>query len=119
MKRPLRLVNVNFHSIRNKQAEVLNLIHSSQADVLVGTETWLTPDHLSSEYFPTDQYEVFSKDRPDGYGGVLIAVSREFLFEEVHDMRTGGEGLWVKTTFLVNQHSTLWHSTGQINDQNT
>ena len=80
VKRPLRLANVNFHSIRNKQAEVLNLIHSTQADVLVGTETWLTTDHLSSEYFPTDQYGVFRKDRPDGYGGVLIAVSREFLF---------------------------------------
>ena len=79
-KRPLRLVNVNFHSIRNKQADVLNLIHSIQADVLVGTETWLTTDHLSSEYFPTDQYGVFRKDRPDGYGGVLIVVSREFLF---------------------------------------
>ena len=78
---------------------MLNLIHTTQADVLVGTETWLTPDHLSSEYFPTDQYEVFRKDRPDGYGGVLIAVSREFLFEEVHDMRTDGEGLWVKTNF--------------------
>ena len=94
----IRLVNVNFHSIRNKHAEVLNLIHSTQADVLVGTETWLTPDHLSSEYFPTDRYEVFRKDRPDGYGGVLIAVSREFLFEEVQDMRTDG-GLWVKTNF--------------------
>ena len=99
VKRPLRLVNVNFHSIRNKQAEVLNLIHSTQADALNGTETWLTPDHLNSEYFPTDQYEVFRKDRPDGYGGVLISVSREFLFEEVHDVRTGGEELWVKTNF--------------------
>ena len=86
-------------SIRNKQAEVLNLIHSTQVDVLVGTETWLTPDHLNSEYFLTDQYEVFRKDRPDGYGGVLIAVSRQFIFEEVHDMRTDGEGLWVKINF--------------------
>ena len=119
VKIPLRLVNVNFHSIRNKQAEVLNLIHSTQADVLVGTETWLTPDHLSSEYFPTDQYEVFRKDRPDDYGGVLIAVPRELLFEEVHDMRTDGEGLWVKTNFAGNQHSTLGHSTGQTSDQNT
>ena len=65
VKRPLRLVNLNFHSGTIKQAEVLNLIHSTQADVLVGTETWLTPDHLSSEYFPTDQCEVFRKNRPD------------------------------------------------------
>ena len=56
--------NVFATASRPKRTEVLNLIHSTQADVLVGTETWLTPDHLSSEYFPTDQYEVFHKDRP-------------------------------------------------------
>lgn len=37
-----------------------------------GTETWLSPEINTTEFFPTD-YTVFRQDRSDGYGGVLLA----------------------------------------------
>ena len=37
-----------------------------------GTESWLDPTTFSSEIFPTN-YQVFRKDRSDGYGGVFFA----------------------------------------------
>ena len=40
--------------------------------ILVVSETWLSPDISTSEFFP-DQYNVFRKDRADGFGGVLLA----------------------------------------------
>ena len=80
VKRPLPLVNVNFHSIRNKQAEVLNLIHSTQADVLVGTETWLTPDHLSSEYFPQTRMKYSARtDQTATVGSSLQSPANFYL----------------------------------------
>ncbi len=98
MKQPLRLVSINFQSIKNKKAQVLKLLNSTKADIIVGTETWLTPDFHSSEFFPPNQYKVFRKDRPDGHGGVSIATSREFIFDEVPELNSDCEGLWVKTS---------------------
>jgi len=45
-------------------------IHEHQPDVIFGTETWLTPNIDSTEFFPTG-YLLFQKDSSDGYGGVF------------------------------------------------
>ncbi len=96
---PLRLINVNFQSIKNKKPQLLNLINSMKPDIIVGTETWLTPEHHSSEFFPINQFEIFRRDRPNNaHGGVLIATSREFIFDEVPELNSECEGLWVKTS---------------------
>ena len=39
---------------------------------MIGNESWLNPNIYSSEVFPPE-YNVFRKDRSDGYGGVFIA----------------------------------------------
>ena len=34
---------------------------------------------------------VFRKDRSDGYGGILIAVGKDLLFDEVPELESEGE----------------------------
>jgi len=51
---------------------MFNLINLHNPDFIAATETWLAPSILNSEIFPTG-YDIFRKDRSDGYGGVLFA----------------------------------------------
>jgi hypothetical protein len=67
-------LTINFQSIKNKVPDLHALIDSAQPHVIIGTETWLTKEMHSSEFFP-NEYEVYRRDRPnDPHGGVLIAV---------------------------------------------
>ena len=58
------------------------MIDCSDPDVIIGTETWLNENTHSSELFPPS-YCVIRKDRSDVYGGVLIALKKEFVFEHL------------------------------------
>ena len=50
--------------------------------VVIETESWLSPAALSSEIFPP-KYQVFRKDRMDGYGGVFLALDGCFICSEI------------------------------------
>ena len=75
---PLRTLVVNCQSIRGngKQGLLQNLISSSKADIIIGTESWLDSSVRSSEVFPLN-FKSYRKDRADGTrgGGVFILVS--------------------------------------------
>ena len=75
---PLKLFVINFQSMLAKRAE---LIHEQQPDVIFGTETWLSPNINSTEFFPTG-YSLFRKDQSDGYGGVLLAFKKDLTVIE-------------------------------------
>ncbi len=76
----LRMLVINCCSIRNKRVELWNIIESVKPSILVLIETWLNPTISSHEILrPELEYEVFRRDRPDGYGGVAICL---------------GEGVW-------------------------
>ena len=62
--------------------------------VIIGTETWLNPSINSCEYFPPN-YEVIRKDRKDGYGGVLLAVKKDFVIDQM-EVTTVVEAVFVK-----------------------
>jgi len=46
--------------------------------IIVGTETWLSTSICNNEVIPSEwNYTLYQKDRPDGYGGVMIAISMQ------------------------------------------
>jgi hypothetical protein len=80
----LRLLEINFKSIKNKSADLQMAFDSSQPDIIIGTETWLTKDMNSSEFIPND-FAVFRRDRgSDPHGGVLVACRRSLIGSIVH-----------------------------------
>ena len=70
---------VNCRSIVGKKAQMLNLLDATQADVIIGTESWLTSMIPDSEICPPG-YTMFRKDRDNGTGGgVFILISSELV----------------------------------------
>ena len=61
----------------------MNMTESANPDILVGTETWLKPSIYSSKFMPPGYEPPFRKDRPDGYGRVLVAVKTGLKAEEI------------------------------------
>ena len=75
---PLKVLVINYHSVVDKKPQIENLIDSTQADIILGTEAWLKSQHLSTAVFPKG-FKVFRKDRMDQTGGgVFILVSEKF-----------------------------------------
>ena len=48
----------------------------------MGTETWLSPTYVSSEYFP-EQYVVYRTDRCTTGGGVLLGINMRLMSQQV------------------------------------
>ena len=79
----VKLAIMNCQSICNKAAELEAFIDSTQPDIIIGTESWLTPDIMSQEIFPSD-YITFRRDRAETFGdmkggGVFILVSNKLV----------------------------------------
>ena len=56
------------------------MIEEHTPDVIAGTESWLTPSIYSNEIFQAN-YNVFRKDRSDGYGRVFLAIRNNLTCE--------------------------------------
>jgi hypothetical protein len=61
---------------------------------IFGSETWLSDNISPYEYFDPTKYTVYSKNRKDGYGGVLIAISNEYITSQVTELDTNCELVW-------------------------
>ena len=99
IKRPLRILNINCQSIKNKIADFHSLISSAKPDIFIGTESWLKNDIVDSEIFP-EKYTIYRKDRAGSKsgGGVFIGISSEFISIEEVELNTDCEILWAKIT---------------------
>ena len=76
-------------------------IDSAKPDIIIGTETWLDNTIPSTVFFPTNMFNVFRKDRPPNnrnksHGGVLLAITKEFISSEVKELQTNCEIVWAE-----------------------
>ena len=94
----LKVLNINFQSVVNKVQEFHCLLDTENPDIVVGTESWLSPDIASSEIFP-EGYHSFRADRKSKSkrsGGVFILVRNSLICTEQPQFQTNCEILWVK-----------------------
>ena len=89
----------------NKVPEFHYLIDSEKPDVVIGTESWLSPDISDIEIFPP-WYTPFRADRKSKTtrsGGVFILFRENLIFAEQANLQTDCELLWVKLE-IVGSH---------------
>ena len=81
----LRVLNINFQSLRRKGNLLKIVIDDVDRGIIIGTETLLDNSIASSKIFPSSlEYEIHRRDRPgDPHGGVLIAAKEFLHFGEV------------------------------------
>ena len=97
MPRNIKIFNINCQSVSAKKDKFLTVIEDENPDIVVGTESWLTPNHYSGEIFP-QQHQVFSKDRKsDAHRGVFIATKLDLVALLREDLsHLNSELLWVQ-----------------------
>jgi exonuclease III len=54
-------------------------IDDHKPDIVCGCESKLDNTIKSEEVFPTDEYEIYRKDKKKGEGGVFIAVNNNIV----------------------------------------
>ena len=102
-KTSLRLLNINCRSVSNKRGRFQNLIDSTNPDIVVVTESWLSPKHADGEIgepgrFSCD-FTIHRRDRDTDThgGGVFIAVRNDLKSTRCEDLEPDScELMWVK-----------------------
>ena len=51
LNHPLRILIMNCQSVKNKKAEIHTIINSAKPDIILGNESWLTPDIKKTRKF--------------------------------------------------------------------
>ena len=89
-KKSLRILIVNFQSLRKKGKLLEAIIIDSDPDIIIGFETWLDKSLASSEVLPNDLgFDIQQRDRlQDPHGGVLIAARRDLQLRNIHCSET-------------------------------
>ena len=103
VRRPIKVRSINVQLVCNKKSDLEEIINSTKPDIITDTETWLNSSVPSNELFRPNMYNVYRKNRPqDGngansnHGGVLIAISKEFIRSEIKELQTDCEIVWVE-----------------------
>ena len=88
------------YNLYPKLDEIRLLVLESEPDILRLTETWLNDSHTNSEiHIPN--YNLYRKDRADGYGGVVLYTHSRLetnLITLSQSLHGKIDTLWVKQT---------------------
>ena len=96
-------MSLNIQSILAKKASFDNLMDDYNPDIVAISETWLSSDIPSHEFFPKG-YHTYRKDRVDGYSGVLLACHNNISCQEIH-FTTNAEA--VVSQITIENHAPL------------
>ena len=70
---------------------------TTHPDIVVATETWLDSSIADNEIIPQEyNYKLYRKDRSDGYGGVLLAISGHLHSFPVLELHFSAEMVWAR-----------------------
>lgn len=86
---------VNCRSVKNKVEELSGLIKSVQADVILGTESWLDDSISDHEVFPSN-FNVYRRDRSLHGGGVFLLVSTSLQSYQLDIAGNTVESVWCR-----------------------
>ena len=84
---------INCRSLKNKAADLEAIMSEHQPAIVIGNESWLNSNISNNEIFP-ENYNVFRKDRHDGYGGIFQAVKKDLIVTQRSDFDAECEILW-------------------------
>ena len=69
----MRVLDINFQSLKSKREEFWSLLEQSEPDIVLGSETWLKPSIAESEVLPPTYKFAARRDRLGSpHGGVAI-----------------------------------------------
>ena len=75
----LRIMIVNFQGISGNLKEFFeNCLLNSNADVVIGSETFFDPPIKNAEFLPPG-FTAYRRDRDDGWGGVIIITKSSLV----------------------------------------
>ena len=80
--RNFKVLVANLQSAEAKKETFWELLGSSNPDIIIASETWLTPAIQNSKVIP-ENYQVYRTDRADGYGGVLIGIKDDIIADKL------------------------------------
>ena len=91
------VTNCRSLDVVNKKAELINLLDSTKADIVICTETWLNSTVSDSEICP-DNYSLFRNDRTDRHGGgvAILTSNKSIASQPVEYICNNSELLWVE-----------------------
>ena len=96
-------VLLNARSVCNKLTELHHLLSTGPA-IAVITETWLNPSITDNVLVDGHNYNVYRKDRVDGYGGVCVLVNNNVLHSSSVTLPSKYDGLEIVSVDLINLH---------------
>ena len=106
----LKIAKINFQSIKGKKPQFYIFLDSHIPDIVVGTESWITPGIHDSELPPPPDlgYTIYRRDRSgQKCAGVLILVKSTFISQAKPEYNTNAEILWVQLNLLGSKSALI------------
>ena len=101
----LKILNINFQSVVNKVPEFHCLIDTEKPYVVIGTESWLSPDISDNGIFPFGytQFRMDRKSKTSRSGGVFIMVRDGLICTEQSQFNMNCELIWGRLTSIIHR----------------